>query len=639
VYTPTRRVAPFLRRLRREGPQTLPSIARWIQVFNGVCCFLNIPAACLLLVSAASSQAQQIQSDKAVSRYSADSTLEVRPETALPPPPVNQVFRDPDFGSRMVRVTDASGIRGHLTGFSFITDSSAETNAWGKLDPKLGHHGGYYFYVTTSGGGSVFFVMDALTMQVKPICVSASDCRFPAQGNFSYTQPDVVYGQFEKSGVLLDAYHIAKDKQSRIYDFSQCPNIPRNFSGYEGSVSNSGDDTKFAVYLGGRAQGFTTLVAYYDRFTDRCYWYDTATGTVGGSKVANASVTGGTLPRPPLPMLKATKGNLPPGDYFVQLTASTRLNPGPGETLPSAEAQIKLDSPGGIEISPPMLENPQRFELLGYSVYIGTAPNKEMRQAALRPLNTPYVQALPLSTGLLPPTMSTAGYNVHNARLSRDGKVVRINSQQNGTIYFWTPGTNQISRCGTGAMGAKTLASFCGGHTALGYSHMINHDGPGSYTSLLLRPLSDLSHATELLPTSPGVHADMDTHWSWNNADPSDSTPVCGAFSAASFRTKGDGTQGPTNPLLAIRQPWDREIVCVATTGPPTVWRFAHHRATGACNSYALDGSCFGSIAIGNVSQDGKFYLFSSDWEWSLGGSGCPSIGKCRIDSFIVELK
>jgi hypothetical protein len=84
---------------------------------------------------------------------------------------------------------------------------------------------------------------------------------------------------------------------------------------------------------------------------------------------------------------------------------------------------------------------------------------------------------------------------------------------------------------------------------------------------------------------------------------------------------------------MVIKQPWDREIVRVATTGPSRVWRFAHHRATGACDDHDHGDSCFAAIAIGNVSQDGKFYLFGSDWEWSLGdraGSrGCPSSGTC----------
>ena len=556
---------------------------------------------------------------------------------------MNQVFTDPDFGSRMVRVTDAGGIDGQLSGMSFTTNSSAEINEWGKFDPALGPHGGYYFYVMTSGGGAVFFSMDALTMQVTPRCGSQPSCRFRSDGTFSYVDPNLVYGHFEGPGNKIDVFDLTRGKQSTVYDFSKCPNIPREFAGYQGSLTNSGDDSKFSSYFGGRAQGFTTLVTYYDRTADRCYWYDTATGTMGGTGMRNTPVSVGMLPPPGAPNLKATEGNLPAGDYYVEITASTRMNPEPGETASSPEAHIKLNSPAGIEVAAPTLDNPYRLAVTGYNVYIGDSPGREMRQATLQPLSTAYVQSGKPRNGPPPPPTTTAGYNIHNARLSRDGKVVRINPQQSRGIYFWTPGTTKVSECPISGAGPRELANFCGGHAVLGYSHMINHDGPAPYASLLLRSLSDLDHATELLPTNPGVPADMDTHWSWNDADVSDSTPVCGAFSASSFRVQGDGTERPTNPLLAVRQAWDREIVCVATSGPPTVWRFVHHRATGACNSNARDGSCFGAIAIGNVSQDGKFYLFSTDWEWSLGGDnkfpGCPTSGRCRADSFIVELK
>jgi hypothetical protein len=594
---------------------------------------------CALYVCVTSRQ-ETVHAGGKCNPYCAETSLRVIPETQLPPPPVNQVFKDPDFGSRMLRVTDESGIHGQLAGFNFMTNSSAETNEWGKFDPRLGPHGGYHFYVTTSGGGAVFFTMDADTMQVTPVCGSLPRCRLSAPGTFSYTDPNVFYTHLERTGSKIDAYDLVSGKQWQVYDFSKCPNIPHDFSGYEGGITNSGDDNQFLVYFGGRIQGFTTLVAYYDRSTDRCYWYDTRTGTVGGTQMATTSVSASMLPTPGAPVLKPTTGTLPAGDYYVQVTASTRMNPAPGETLPSPESHIRLESSGGIEVSPPAVDNPWQLNVVGYSVYMATAPGREKQQATLQPLSAAYVQASKLKDGPAPPTISTAGHNVHNARLSRDGKVVRVNSQQRGGMTFWIPGTTKISACwNQGPAPNAGFAGRCGGHTVLGYTHLINNGGPGPYASLLLRPLSNLDETRQLLPRDPGVLPDMDTHWSWDNANPSDSAPVCGSFSRGSFRIQGDGTLKRTNPLLAIQQPWDREIVCVATNGPPTVWRFAHHRATGACNSNARDGSCFGAIAIGNVSQDGKFYLFSSDWEWTLGGNGCPTSGRCRVDSFIVELK
>src|SRR5271168_4618331 len=79
--------------------------------------------------------------------YCADTGREFRPESALAPPHVNQIIRDPDFGSRMVRVTSEAGVEGNFPGFNFNTNSSAEIGEWGKFNPAIGKSGGYYFYV------------------------------------------------------------------------------------------------------------------------------------------------------------------------------------------------------------------------------------------------------------------------------------------------------------------------------------------------------------------------------------------------------------------------------------------------------------------------------------------------------------
>jgi len=610
--------------------------------------------ACLIATGLAMAQAQKKESDSKASTpdqkppagcgepYCADTSRKFRPETPIVPPRANQVFHDPEFGSRMIRVTDETGVTGALSGFSFISNSSAEINEWGKFDPSLGPHGGYYFYVMTGGGGSVFFSMDAATMQVTPHCDSLRDCRLRSGGSFSYVDPHLVYGHFDSNN-LIQAYDVSNGKQSTIYDLNKCPNLPADLSGYPGAVSNSGDDTKFSGYSGGKGQGGGSLVTYYDRTTGHCYWYDTGTGRLGGSGIPTTQIKTGLLAPPSAPSLKNASGSLPPGDYYVQLTVTTHRPTGPGETLPSPEAHIHLDSTGGIEVSAPEIDNPYSLIITGYNVYIGGAPGQETRQASVDHVPDGYTQSAALAKGSKPPTASSAGFNVHNARLSRDGNAVKITPAGTRSIFLWMPNAASVSACTTAGQGHGGVASFCGGHTVLGYAHLINQGGPGDTVNLLLRPYSDLNDIKRLLTPDDSEPLSMDTHWSWNNDDPTDTAPVCGAFSGAG-RTQGDGTVNhATNPLLSVRQAWDREVVCVATSGPPKVWRFAHHHATTACNAGARVGSCFGSIAIGDVSQDGKFYLFSSDWDWSLGNErrsgGCPTSGRCRSDVFIVELK
>ncbi len=575
--------------------------------------------------------------------YCADSSHKIFPARSVIPPKANEIFQDPDFGSRIVRVTDENGVGGILGGFSFGSNSSAEINEWGKFDPSLGPNGGYYFYVGTSGGGIVIYSMDGLTMHVTPHCEWGPRCRLPQPGSFSYVDPHILYGHFESNN-LIQSYNVRTSKVSTIYDLNKCPGLPADLGGYPGSISNSGDDTKFSGYGGGKGQGGGSLVTYYDRTSGHCFWYDTGTGRLGGSGMPITQLTVGVLPAPPAPVLKAVSGNLPPGDYYVKITVKSHRPTGLGETLPSPEAHIHLDSQGGIAISPPDFENPYAMFVIGFNVYVGVEPGKEMRQASTDDLQNTYTQSAPLARGGLPPAVPTAGYNVHNARLSRDGEAIKVIPTGSQTLYIWKPNSATVSACSThGESHAAGVANFCGGHTVLGYTHLINHGGPGETFSLLYRPLSDLTDIRRLVPAEDSLHVGMDTHWSWNNDNPSDTAPVCGAFSGSGERKQGDGTSNPsTNPILAIHQAWEGEIVCVATSGPPKVWRFAHHHATGTVNASAKSGG-FVSLAIGNVSQDGKFYLFSSDWDWRLGSQlrspGCPTSGKCRSDAFIVELK
>jgi hypothetical protein len=64
-----------------------------------------------------------------------------------------------------------------------------------------------------------------------------------------------------------------------------------------------------------------------------------------------------------------------------------------------------------------------------------------------------------------------------------------------------------------------------------------------------------------------------------------------------------------------LDQPYDGEIFCVETDGAAsTVWRFAPDRA-------AYVAPYFQNQPLGNVSRNGRYYLFTSDWDGQLGTS------------------
>jgi hypothetical protein len=131
---------------------------------------------------------------------------------------------------------------------------------------------------------------------------------------------------------------------------------------------------------------------------------------------------------------------------------------------------------------------------------------------------------------------------------------------------------------------------------------------------------NSVSNLTSIFP--PDITAPLDQHQSWNNVDPADSLPF---FSS---------TWSTTSPYPA---PWYNEVIAVAADGSGKTWRFAHTFITAKSQRFSTE------YAIGTISQDGRFFILSSDWLGMLGSeSGSPTctIGKnCRGDVFVVELK
>jgi hypothetical protein len=214
-------------------------------------------------------------------------------------------------------------------------------------------------------------------------------------------------------------------------------------------------------------------------------------------------------------------------------------------------------------------------------------------------------------------TVSTADrYSVHNARMAKSGKYVYL-THTGGGWFIWDVETTNVTACD------RNPNYGCGGHHALGYTHILTPSGKGPM-DLRVHSLSQISSFKPLfndLPVIPGIW--YDKHFSWNNVDPGDTNPAC----MSSSRT--DNSPIPGTPLK-VTGPWENEIDCVETDGKGSkIWRFAHTFST------ATNG--FWSTPRGNVSQDGRFYMFTSDWENTLGNA--LSGGSHRTDVFIVELR
>jgi hypothetical protein len=204
-------------------------------------------------------------------------------------------------------------------------------------------------------------------------------------------------------------------------------------------------------------------------------------------------------------------------------------------------------------------------------------------------------------------------FGVHQARISLNGKYAVITSSGPGW-HIWNIDTLQVDSC--------TREQLCGGHFAIGYNKIVNTAGTEDEMHVVVRPLSNLEATSDLIDRFPKPKEwTTDKHWSWNNDNASDTAPVCGSTYVAS------NPSIPGAPLVTDRA-WDNEIVCFATAGPQTVWRIAH--------TYSTAQNGFFSTPRGNISQDGRFYMFTSDWEDELGKD---KSGHFRTDVFIVPLK
>jgi hypothetical protein len=216
-------------------------------------------------------------------------------------------------------------------------------------------------------------------------------------------------------------------------------------------------------------------------------------------------------------------------------------------------------------------------------------------------------------------------YLIHDAHMNKSGQFVEIiksGARVAGATppanpapsFMWNVDTMEVTPCGP---------KGCKGHHALGYSHLLNPSEQEHPMDLWIRSLSQLDRTKSLIKQLPAVQGWYDLHISWNNANSDDSNPAC----LSTYRRDNPNLPGAAGKVLG---PWENEILCVETDGKDSkVWRFAHTFST------AQNG--FWSSPRGNVSQDGRFYMFTSDWEDQLGWATGTST--FRTDVFIVELK
>lgn len=199
---------------------------------------------------------------------------------------------------------------------------------------------------------------------------------------------------------------------------------------------------------------------------------------------------------------------------------------------------------------------------------------------------------------------------INHAYISGSGQYVKISAGHTG-YYVWDMTSLNVKPCY--AHGGP----FCSGYGSLGYDTQINAPGVTDEMNTFRRPLSDLSDLTQLVNPLPLPHFwGMEKHFTWSGGHLDNNFPVCGSTYSA------DG-------ITEVKQPYDGEIFCIETDAiASTIWRFGHNRAI-------WDPEYYWSEPFGNVSLDGRFFMFSSSWD---GQVGTNLKGDPRSDVWVVKL-
>jgi hypothetical protein len=422
-------------------------------------------------------------------------------------------FSDPDFGTKIMRVTDGR-VRPGTLDRSYRTPSSSHANAW-SADAR-------YFYTVSTDGTVVPFSFDRATMRAQRLQSSSTGdggltLRFFNEPTFSYLMPGVAYGTFSGSGSNLrsiDQYDFDSGQYSQLINLDTlAPNLAGTYTG--GLAISAGAVERLLAFFGGASQDRHFYIVVFDR-------------------------------------------NNPANRHLLDTSAST------------------ID---GV------------------------------------------------------PTNTLLNFKIHAANIDRSGRYVAIYPtgvdlqapRSAAPVYMWDLETGTFT-------GLPLVQAITGGHDAFGYGERVNQDCCTSSTwdaaQWQYRSLATPLSTSDLVAVMQPKEVYLADHPSWHNAQPDRLVP----FIDANYRYGANTTAW---------RAWDEEIIAVQTGAgsAATVWRFAHHRSAVADD---VDPSriSFWYTPRANVSPDGQWALFTSNWEKTLGTDpGGDTGGTHRQDVFLIELK
>jgi hypothetical protein len=226
-------------------------------------------------------------------------------------------------------------------------------------------------------------------------------------------------------------------------------------------------------------------------------------------------------------------------------------------------------------------------------------------------------------------------FTVHHAHIDKSGRYVVMTPQnsQPAALVLW----DTLAAPGQGITLMDSGNGYlAGGHEATGWGTLVNQaccTSSSGYDALQwqFRSLATPQTRRDLIDpllTPQAIYTG--DHTSWNNARQDSLQPVVSAIA-----------RHPQNEAGRPWRAWDDEIVAIQTdaTAGATVWRFAHHRSDSRSDADPAGlGFWYSPRAV--ISQDGKWALFTSNWEKTLGAAAdATPAEQYRRDVFLLKLE
>jgi hypothetical protein len=226
------------------------------------------------------------------------------------------------------------------------------------------------------------------------------------------------------------------------------------------------------------------------------------------------------------------------------------------------------------------------------------------------------------------PVAGAPSMTMHACEIDAGGRYVTVTPGMGSNVrWFWD------TKKGT----VYPMSAPTGGHAVLGYGAMVNDDHRFYYRTL---DSEGMKAAKPIMSHPAGQrYFAYDSHTSWNNAREDRLVPVVAST---------EHVAEMDDPKCA----YGDEVFAVATDGSRKIWRFCHTRTLVHMPARGEDGGKampkdrtkmaesqpynFWDTPRGNVSQDGRFFMFTSNWEDTLGKDRA---GRFRQDVFVVKLE